>query len=324
MTGVNAQLGLAQETTSGTYLAPTRFQEFVSEDLKFVRDRIDSAALRARRTQHRRQEGRARVQGSIELELGPQGTGLILENLFGGTAVTTTIGSPVGDETHQHVITPGSLADKTLTLQVGRPSLDGTIHPFSYIGCKFTDWELSCAAGELLMLKASVFGQNESTTESLVSASYPAYIPFTFVDGSASVNIAGGGVTQICVTELSLSGNNNLKTDRHFIGTCTSDGLPKQAAENGKREYTGSYTLEFEDLTQYNAYKDFSQVVIQLVFTAPNSMNLVIDLTTELDGEGPVVEGPELLEQTINFTVSGGATDAANITATLQNADSSI
>ena len=52
--GLGGQLGLAAESTYGTFVAPTRWFEFNSESLHLERERIESAGIRAgRRVLHR-------------------------------------------------------------------------------------------------------------------------------------------------------------------------------------------------------------------------------------------------------------------------------
>src|SRR5260370_3282430 len=46
-TGLAAQLGLAEESTFGTYVAPARYHEFVSENVNLKVERIEAKGLRS-------------------------------------------------------------------------------------------------------------------------------------------------------------------------------------------------------------------------------------------------------------------------------------
>jgi len=308
--GIDAQLGYVDEVTFGTFVAPTRFSEFISEDIKFEIERIESQGIRAgRRIQSRWKPSVQRVTGSIDLELTPGGSGLLLQHAWG--AVNTAGAGP-----YTHTYSQGALDGQSLTVQVGRPSLDGTVRAFSYTGMKISEWEISCAVGEIPTLKLGFYGAAETTSESLATASYPSNDdPFVFTEGNLTV-----GGTEICLKDVSLKGTNGLAIDRHFI--CATQGAaPKEALESQFREITGSFTADFEDLTQYGLYTAGSESALVLTFTSGADI-LAITMNVRFDGETPTVTGMELLELPVSFKALSDTSDAAAFTAVLTNADS--
>jgi len=51
-------------------------------------------------------------------------------------------------------------------MQVGRPQISGvTVQPFTYTGCKVTDWEFSCSDNQIAQLKCTVDAQTELTVQ---------------------------------------------------------------------------------------------------------------------------------------------------------------
>jgi hypothetical protein len=68
--GFDSQIGYAVEATAGTYTAPTKTLEHVSESLKLTKERIESKGIKAgRRTGSGRwSAGRQWVDGSISHE----------------------------------------------------------------------------------------------------------------------------------------------------------------------------------------------------------------------------------------------------------------
>lgn len=308
--GIGGQLGLVAEVTYGTYVAPSRWYEFVSESLVLERERIESAGIRAgRRVLHRWAAGIQRVTGDVSMELAPQNYGLIFEHMFGGKATT-------GAGPYTHTFTPGDLAGKSLAVQIGRPDIAGVVRPFSYLGMKVASWELSCSVNEYAMLNLSMYGAHEDTAQTLGTPAYPATLtPFTFLQGVVSV--AGSGFD---VKECSLSADNGLATDRHFLRTTTPE-RPKEPLEASRRAYTGELTADFTDLTAYNRFVNGTEAALVLTFTsAPHS--LTITMNVRYDGTTPNISGDDLLEQSLPFKAVSGTSDAAAITAVLINADS--
>lgn len=307
--GIDAQIGMVAEVTYGTYVAPTRFYEFVSESLKFNVQRIDSMGIRAgRRTMHRWKPGTKSVTGAIDMELVPQDLGLIFQHCFGNPVTT-------GSDPYTHTFTGlGAIDAKSMTIQVGRPDEAGTVQPFSYLGCKFTEVTITCAAGEMAKMNLGVYGREEVTSEALASASYDSELePFVFTEGSLSV---AGSVVEVKTCEYKV--NLNLGIDRHRVGA--SAGKPKKALVNGLAAISGSFTADFESLTNYNRYVNGTEAELELVFNAGSDKQLTLTSNVRFDGDTPAVGGMELLELSQPF-VGTGSTDAAVFTAVLINSD---
>lgn len=312
--GLAAQFGFAAEATTapGTRVTPTRFVEFVSEDIKYDKQRIESMSIRASRRlgSGRWAAGIEEAAGSFSMELGPQGTGLLFKHALG--AVSTTGAGP-----YVHTFTPGTLDDKTLTIQVGRPSLDGTVNPVDYLGCSITNWTLAAEVNQFLSAQWNIYGMTELVDQSLATASYPTgYSPFVFTQGT--LNIASSG---FCVQSINLAMDNGLATGRHRI--CgTNNSRPKVALENGMRNYGGAISADFESMTAYNRFRNGTEAALSLEFDAGTSAKLVIAGNVRFDGETPTVSGPELLTQSLPFKFISTTSDAAAFTVTLTNSDS--
>jgi hypothetical protein len=307
--GIDAQIGMVAEVTYGTYVAPTRFYEFISESLKYNIQRIQSEGIRAgRRTQHRWKAGTRSVTGDINFELVPQDLGLILSHVL-GTPVTT------GSDPYTHTFTGlGAIDNKSMTVQVGRPDEAGTVQPFSYLGCKFTEAVITANTGEFAKMKLSVYGREEVTSQTLVAATYDAeHEPFVFTEGTLSV---AGSVVEVKSCEYTI--NTNLAVDRHRIGA--GGGKPKKALVNGLADIKGTFTADFENLTNYNRYVNGTEASLVLAFNAGSDKQLTITSNVRFDGDTPAVGGMELLELTQPF-VATGTTDAAVITTVLVNSD---
>jgi hypothetical protein len=134
--GLAAQLGLAESSTFGTYQTPTRFLEFNEESLEYQIERVESPGLRAGNRVLRTDRyapGQKRVEGSITLEPATKGFGLVLKHALGATSITTPSGA-TNARLHAHTL--GDIYGTSLTVQVGRPDVSGTVQPFTYLGCR--------------------------------------------------------------------------------------------------------------------------------------------------------------------------------------------
>jgi hypothetical protein len=307
--GIDAQLGYKEESTFGTYIAVDRFSEFLSESLKFEQERIESKGIRAGRVmQSRWKSSIQRVTGSLELELTPGGSGRLLEACMG--TVTTAGAGP-----YTHTYDGGVLDGQSLSVQIGRPDIGGTVRAFSYTGMKVADWEIACSVGEIPTITMNMYGSGESTSESLETASYPSNDdPFVFTE--ASLTVAG---SEVCVKDVAVKGTNGLAINRHFI--CANGATPKEALESELRTVGGTFTADFTDLTQYGYFTAGTENALVLTFTSGADI-LAITMNVRYDGETPSVSGAELLELSVPFMAISDTSDAAAFTTVLTNADS--
>lgn len=110
-TGIDAQLGLVSESTFGTYTAPTRFIDFVSESLSLAVERVKSKAIRAGQRIMRSDDwapGTKTVEGDIEFEVWNKSFGLVFKHMFGAVSTSGTAAPYV------HEFTPGDLTAMTV------------------------------------------------------------------------------------------------------------------------------------------------------------------------------------------------------------------
>jgi hypothetical protein len=306
--GLSGQFGYRTETTPGTPVAVDKFLPVTSAAVTQDIERLDSMGLRAGRLVTATwKSGSRTISGTIEMELWNVDIATLFRHMFG--AVDTTGASAP----FTHTYTPGDLVGDSLTIQVGKPDIAGTVHPFTWAGCKIGSWTLSASVGEISSLSLDVVGMSETTAEPLETASYDAgLVPFCFT--TASLQIGGSTVP---VQNVDLTGDNGL-TDRFRLGSDTSLEYLKDAFT----EITGSATADFEDLTQYNRFVNGDEVA--LVLTWDNGTeSLTITMNVRFDGASPELSGPELLEQPIEFKAISATSDAAAFTAVLGNPDES-
>lgn len=316
--GLSAQFGMVDEVTYGTPVTVTRFYEFTGEGPQLEIDRMESAALRSGTRVQRSDRwvaGKRTVSGDMEFELANKSFGLLLKHMMGGVATSQpdNVGNPT---VYKHSFTPNDLPT-SFTAQMGRPDVGGTVRPFTYNGCRISEWELACKAGEIATLKCSILGRDEDTSTGLAVASYPtSLVLHTFVGGTLTV-----GGSNMDVKEFSLSGNNGLADDRYFFGSA----LRKNPLEAAMREYTGEITSEFSSLTDYTRFVSGTEAALVLTLSAGTisgiyNYELKITANVRFDGDTPTVSGAELVDMPLKYKCLG-ATAAAALTIDYQTTD---
>lgn len=318
--GLAAQFGIAEEATFATFKTPTRFLEFESESMTLAEERIESAGLRAGQSVQRADRWKANrkgAEGDVSLPVMSTGFGLLFEHLLG----TNTTANP-GTSAYTHTATLGDTAGKSLTVQVGKPDSGGTVRSHSYVGAKVASWEISCEVDGILMVTPTFDAVDEETDESLASASYSSddeLLVFT----NASVTIGG---TAVPVKRFSVSGDNAIATDRYFL---RDSGLKKEQYIAGMREITGELVLDFEDFTEYDYFRDGTEIAIVATFEGESLIetgylpHVEITLPScRVDGDTPTVGGPEMLELSLPFKVTDDGSNEP-ISIEYQTSDSS-
>jgi hypothetical protein len=321
-TGLDAQIGFAEETTYGTPVTVDRFYEFLSEEIKTEKGRVESQGLRSGARVQRSSRwvaGPQQAGGEVEFELANKGFGRLLKHMFGNVATSTPGG---GTLTRDHTFTPASLDTLSLTMQIGRPPVTAgaAAQAFTYHGSKIAEWELECAVGAIPKLTLALLSEEEDTATALAAASYPSGLA-TFAPESVTLSVAGSAVTD--VEAITIRGNNTLKDDRFNIGSTKR----RNPLEVGLREYTGEFSGEFVDLTAYNRFINGTEVALVLLMegaTIEGSLKYHLQFTCNVrfDGETPTVGGPELVEQPLSFKcLNTGSGDGTAITAVYRTTD---
>lgn len=297
-TGLFAQLGVAAESTYGTYVAPTRFIEFLDESLKLDIARNESRGLRSGQRilrQDHWKAGKRSAGGSISLEVPNKGFGLFLQHMLGAIATAADGTGKI------HTASLGDLFGDSLTLQVGRPDTAGTVQPFSYLGCKVVDWELSNSPDEYLIASLGIDARDESTANALVAATAPAATDI-FHWSECVVTVGGSSFEP---QSISIKGTNGQKTDRHHLRGAT---LKKEPVENAMREITVEMDADFESLTAYNRYAAGTHVAVvstwtsALTYDTSKPFKIVVTINAaRTDGDTPNIDGADLVPQKLSL-----------------------
>lgn len=325
--GLDAQCGIAAESTWGTAVTVTRFLELQKESLAQKPGWQEPSSLRPgvkhRRASRVRQSSKT-VEGDMEFEWATKGMGLLVRHMLGSPIATPTL-IVAGAYRQAHV--PGDFRGLGLTAQIGRPEPGtGTVRPHTYIGCKIPSWEFSLKDQETPRLKVSVDGRREDTAIALASASYLAgATTFDFsqatlkLGGTATTtsgvtSIAGGTAVATVITDIMLKGETPMANARRGLGNA---GLKSEQLENNYPTITGSLSAEFARSELYDPFVGNTTTALELVLTggvigatAENYTLSFILPAMKIKEAAPTVDGPDVVK--MSLSVEGYSDETTN------------
>ena len=309
-----ATTGLTFTTTTagkgyGDSTTPTRFVLFNKEGLKLdiVDNQVQAIGMGNQTdrsdllTQTRR-----RVAGDWEMPFMTKGMGLFLDQVFGTSAITTPTN---GVLTRRMRFTLGDQRNKSMTVQVGRPDATGgssNVRPFTYTGTKLDGLELKLETDGALMATYSAVAQDESTSVTLATASLASGMKAFNAGNTITLTLNG---VSLCAKDVTFKLDNKLKADREFL--CSN--LIGQPLNTDLRVATLECTVEFRDMAVYNMYTAGSVVPVSLsvrgdlieTVASPGPYYNQVDITgaaCRVRTDGPVVEGPDILEMKVEVS----------------------
>lgn len=324
--GLDAQLGVGNETTYGTRVAPTTFIPFESESLALTQEYIENQPLMSGvmvQPQGYHVASTRSAEGSVEMLYFDRGMGKILNMLTGSTVTPATPSGATNARTQTFPIGLTSPVGKSLSLQVGRPDVTGTVRPFDYIGCKISEATIAVEAGEAATLSLNVDARDEKTDQSLATPTYSAAAkPYGF----QSWGITIGGNAAANVRSLTVTIPLNMATDRYHLG---NSGVKDEPLVNAQSELAVSATLEFASLADHNRFRNES--VVALVATATGALiegshyystTITIPAAKQVSSN-PVVAGPDIVTSDVEFRALWNGTDAP-MTIVNKNTDTAL
>jgi hypothetical protein len=362
--GLATQFMATAEATFGVApsLASARSYEIKSETLELKKNTVQGQGLAAGRLYDRTKRRVLTtfdVNGGTTLDLPTRQLAFWLQYMVGSFGQTLATPTQVGSSgiyksVHQGIggqQTTGGQLGHSMTIQKGVPAIDGTVQPFTYVGCKVSDWDLKCAVNAIAELSLTFDGRNElagAGNSDPLNVSVPMLgtfaIPTTglgeglFHFREATVYTGGTptyGSGLVSLSGATAAGNikdveikHTVKYDnsRFFLGT---NGFKGEQIENGFRAMTGSFTVEWLSAeAMYNAFAQDTTTSLELTFVGPtvSTSNYLLDIiipNIKLDGESPKVGGPGVVTQAVPFTGLDDETTVP-IQITYQSEDTAI
>lgn len=313
--GLGSQLGIAAESTYGTFAAPAKFLEFTQESIKEKKTTAQSQGMASGRLvalSSRRVVTQREVQGSLEMEVTTKSMGLLLQALM-GTSVTPVQQATTTAYKQTHVL--ADIAGKSLTIQKGVPLTTGTVEDYSALGCKVTSAEFSCEVGGMLTASFEVDGKKMDTTQTLAAPSYPLMAPFHFGQMAVRTGTYGTETALDGIRKVSVKIERPQAVDRFYAG---ASGYKAEPISNDLVKISGSLEGDFVATTVANLFTSDAptslvwEFVGDIIESTYNYTFRVKVPAIHIDDEPPSVSGPEVVRTTFQFT---GLFDGTNPTA---------
>jgi len=327
------------ESTYKTYVAPTRFYEFISESVNWQKNVKQGQGLRVGSRvprSGRRFTASAGGAGTFQVEWPSKGGGLLLQAALGG-ATSTVVAATTA---YQQVFT---LADvpPSFTLQKGIPRVDqATVDAYTFLGCMVGSLEFSIPNSDLAQATFNIDAGDMTTAQGYVAPTYTGspvnLFPFTV----ASISLGGTltaptttalatvtGASAASVRSASISINNNLNVERYNLG----GGGRKAKPTVGMRAISGSMTLEYDSVTYRDAFLNETDLalLINLVGTTnagtgrPEQLQIACP-NIRFDTQLPEANGGDLITVDMGFTVLDNTVAAQPIWITQTTSDTAL
>ncbi|MEU1122129.1 phage tail tube protein [Streptomyces sp. NPDC005899] len=312
--GLGAQVGIAAETTYGTFVAPAKFIEFTKESLQLKKTTAQSAGIAAGRLvplSSRRVVTQRQASGSLEMEVTNKAMGVLLQSLM-GTTVTPAQQAATSAYLQTHIL--ADTAGKSLTIQKGVPLTTGVVTRKNFLGCKVISAEFSCEVGGMLTASFEIDSKDVEETSVLASASYPAMAPFHFGQMSLKTGVYASEVARNGVRKVSIKIERPQATERFYAGAA---GLKAEPIANDQVKITGSIEMDYVDTILDDLHTSDAATALVWDFTGPliaatHFERFTIKLPAiRFDDAPPTVEGFDVVKPTLSFT---GLYDGTNPT----------
>ncbi|MEV1063376.1 phage tail tube protein [Streptomyces sp. NPDC050263] len=311
--GLGAQIGIAAESTYGTFVAPTRFPEFTKESLVLKKTTAQSAGIAANRLlalSSRRVVTRREATGSIDLEIANKGMGLLVQALM-GTSVTPVQQGATAAYLQTHTL--ADTAGKSLTIQKGVPLTTGTVTDKSFLGCKITSGEFSCGVGEMLTGSFEFDAKDCDESQTLAAASYVNASPFHFGQMALKVGSFGAEAALDGIRKVSCKIERPQDTERFYAN---QSALKKEPISNDLVKISGSLETDYVATTLDDLHTSDGATSLVWEFVGPLIASTFFETfritlpAVKLDEGPPAVDGYGVVKPTFNFT---GLYDGTNL-----------
>jgi hypothetical protein len=277
--GAGGFVGIALETTPGTYLAPTKYVPIQNESLQYQQETVWRRPIRQSADIVGAVNGDAHVEGDISMEAFEDVVAIMLY-----AARTTPVKTGSTNFSYVYTGNANAIPTRTLSITVVR---NGVV--FAYTGCVVGKFTFTIDNG-LLMFNTSILGRDEATQSAPTPTWLAAQVPY----GAGSYDLEIPTATQIFDADTFEFGvDDNAVAQFRLKNT----GRGAQFINYGERAITLSIERDFQDRTDYDAFKALTaqSVTLNASKGANNSIGLVIPSSIKdtyelgLSGQGDLI-----------------------------------
>lgn len=329
-------LNFRAEAVYGTYLAPNRALEFDDEDLDFSPNWSDGKGLRVGAftdLDYRSVETSRQGDGGVTIAAQTKGLGVLLDSAH-GVSTSTLVSGTTYQQVHQLALNPASLC-----IQKGIPQTTaGTVDALSFLGCMVDSWGFDGGNDAVPTFNFKFDIRDIDSLQSFAALTYPTLAPtsiYSFEHATAGYGgtltaptataLASGATTNNSLRDFKFDVNNNL-VRRPNIGLAGLTAKPQV----GRREVTGSFTSEYENMTSFLAdYRANTSRPLVVTYTSAEAISTgfatlqFVFPTIKLRSAVPKANGDETITVEHSFKAFSTATTPALYTV-LRTSDTAI
>lgn len=305
--GFQGQVGWSEEVTFGTFVAPTRFSEYLSESMQANEDRYLSPGIRGTRSRFKPQtaQGVKRPGGAIVFDSWAKGLGLLFKHTVG--AVTTTTPDAVNAPTVRlHTFNIADALPVGLSLEVDKQT---QVHRF--LGSRVNRLTIEARVGEPAKITPDFLSRDESLVATPTAATFPTGNELLVFHQGVMLIAA----VQVDVYDFRVVIENFLREDDFRSGSRL-----RQSLDARDRLVSGSFRIPYDAVTQYNNFRNLTAASLNLKFTgsiiqATLPFFLEINLPSVFyTGETPTTPGKEdEIVQPLAFEAHRDASDEVDL-----------
>lgn len=273
-------LNFRPEATYGTYLAPNRALEIDAESLDFTPNWSDGQGLRVGSftdLDYRSVETTRQGAGGVTVAAQTKGLGILLDAAH-GTSTSTLVSGTTFQQVHQFALNPASLC-----IQKGIPQTTaGTVDALSFLGCMVDSWSFDGSSDAIPTFDFNFDVRDIDSLQSFAALTYPTLLAtslYSFEHAAAGYGgtlvvptttaLASGATTATNFRDFKFDVNNNL-VRRPNIGLAGLTAKPQA----GRREVTGTFTSEYENMTSYLAdYRANTSRPLVVTYTSTEALS---------------------------------------------------
>lgn len=291
--GASGFLGVAVETTPGTYIAPTKYVPIRSESLAYQQETVWRRPIRQSADIVGAVDGDAHIEGDISMEAFEDVVALMLWT--GRTSYVKTGTTP--NFSYAFTGTAVAIPAKTMSVTIIR---NGTV--FAYVGCVLSSFTFTIDNG-LLMFNVSILGRDEAVQ----AAPTPTWLTTQTPYGAGKYNLQIPTATQIFDADtFSFQVDDGAAAQYRLRDT----GRGAQFVNFGEREVSLSVERDFDTRVDYDAFKALTAQSLTLTATkgVNNSIAIVIPAFIKdkyevgLSGEGDLIRAKIDYKGTLDAT----------------------
>lgn len=321
-TGLGGSVGIAAESTYGTWVAPTRWVEVRSDKMQENVKIVQGTGLANGRIVDlgsRRSKIWADAKGTMELEFLNSGMALLLANAMGSSATLTQNGT-----TAAYTITCNLGAQDNqnyFSMQELVPDVAGTKWQQNFHGCKIQKVTWTADTQNPLMWALDIDSQQVTTAEGAGTPSYTTTTRnFTMNGMNLKVGAFGSEATVDGVKKLTCTVERGLADARMYLGQT----VKAEPLTNAVVKISGSADVDLTAANKpilwdlYHSQAAVPSIVLDFVGSAIGTSGkndeLLLNITNAFIDSGgtPELDGTDVTMATLNFS---GTIDAANDSA---------